>query len=62
MGDLSKFVSKHYNVSESDLPKIVVELQALIDSDNYDDPRDGICEYELYDLIDNVICDLDKDL
>lgn len=59
MGNLSKFVSKHYNVSESDLPRVVVELQARLDDGGYtDDPR-GVSEYILYDLVDEVLCDLD---
>lgn len=58
MDRLSKFVSKHYNVSESDLPMIVSKVRArLVDSDY----EHGQClsEYELYDLVDGVICDLD---
>lgn len=58
MVDLNKFVSKHYNVSESDLPRVVVELQARLEcEDCTDDPR-GVSEYVLYDLVDEVILDL----
>lgn len=61
MSNLSKFVSKHYNVSESDLPKVVTEVQARLDTGDYDDPRGGISEYMVYDLVDEVMCDLDID-
>lgn len=59
MSNLSKFVSKHYNVSESDLPKVVVELQARLDDGDYTDDPLGVSEYILYDLVDEVLCDLD---
>lgn len=62
MTNLSKFVSKHYSVSEADLPKVVTEVQARLDTGDYDDPHgQGVAVSEMYDLVDEVLTDLDID-
>lgn len=61
MTKLESFIRKHYNLTDRDeanMPAMLVRLTTMIDSGDYDSPCGRLSEYMLYDMIEDVMCEL----